>query len=322
MNRIDRLTGTILLLQAHRGWTARRIAEHWEISERTVFRDLAALAEAGVPVVCDEQGGYRLMRGYHVPPVMFTEGEASALFVSGEIAEQLADCSLRDALRTALLKIRSVLPEERKEQLEGLRETLGVWIPTIQPDRSTDCLIPIQTAILQRHCLSLVYDTGGQGKLSERKVEPLGVLFYGDHWHMIAYCRMRKDFRDFRMDRVRSWTILGERFSGHDDFSVQRFLEEQFTCESLFPVVVTIETGSLERLKRGLFSLPEREESLNDGRVRIGFMAFSVEWLVDWLLGFGPSLKVESPDTLRLALREAALAIANNYHPSIKVRGH
>src|SRR4051812_45964721 len=101
MNRIDRLTGILLLLQSHRMITAQQIADHYEISVRTVYRDIAALGEAGVPIVAEAGHGYSLMRGYHVPPVMFTENEAAALFLSGEVTEQVADESLRDALRSA-----------------------------------------------------------------------------------------------------------------------------------------------------------------------------------------------------------------------------
>ena len=94
MNRIDRLTGMILLLQGQRVITAEQIAAHFEISVRTVYRDLAALGEAGVPIVAEAGVGYSLMRGYHMPPVMFTEDEAAALFMSGEVTEQIADDSL------------------------------------------------------------------------------------------------------------------------------------------------------------------------------------------------------------------------------------
>ncbi|MCH8498929.1 MAG: HTH domain-containing protein [Marinobacter sp.] len=107
MNRIDRLTGTILLLQSHRAITAEQIASHWEISLRTVYRDLAALTEAGVPLwFCPNHKGYRLMDGFHLPPVQFTDQEATALFVAGAVTNTIADTSLQQAHASALLKIR------------------------------------------------------------------------------------------------------------------------------------------------------------------------------------------------------------------------
>jgi len=191
MNRIDRLTGTILLLQTHRGLSAEYIAAHWEISVRTVYRDLAALGEAGVPIVCEEGGNYRLMKSYHMPPVVFTEEEAAALFVSGAVTNQVADGSLKHSLRAALLKVRSVLSEERRNYLEGISQSLGVWLnPSGVPS-------PVQDAILRRRCLALRYDAGGRGMLTTRTVEPLGLLFYAGYWHLIAFCRLRAAFRIF-----------------------------------------------------------------------------------------------------------------------------
>jgi len=111
MNRIDRLTAIILMLQSHRVVTAEQLAEYFEISVRTVYRDIAALGEAGVPIVAETGVGYSLMRGYNLPPVMFTQSEAAALFMSGQLAEQFGDESLQKSLSGALLKIQSALPE-------------------------------------------------------------------------------------------------------------------------------------------------------------------------------------------------------------------
>ena len=176
MNRIDRLTGMILLLQGHRVITAEQIAAHYEISVRTVYRDLAALGEAGVPIIAEAGMGYSLMRGYHMPPVMFTEDEAAALFLSGEIADQIADESLRDSLRAALLKVRSVLPAERRDYLDRLSKTTRVWLkrPTMQDDEEChQALMRLQEAVIRRRCAALRYDAGNRGEITTRVVEPL-----------------------------------------------------------------------------------------------------------------------------------------------------
>ncbi|WP_082408438.1 helix-turn-helix transcriptional regulator [Verrucomicrobium spinosum] len=177
MNRIDRLTGMILLLQSHRVITAERVADHFEISVRTVYRDLAALGEAGVPIVAEAGVGYSLMRGYHMPPVMFTEDEAAALFVSGEVTEQVADDSLRMALRSALLKVRSVLPRERHDFLNRLQPAVGVWLSLHDGEDETgrpDCLMPLQQAVVRKRCAVLHYNAGARGEVTTRQVEPLG----------------------------------------------------------------------------------------------------------------------------------------------------
>ena len=180
MNRIDRLTGMILLLQSHRVITAEKIASHFEISVRTVYRDLAALGEAGVPIIGEAGMGYSLMRGYHVPPVMFTENEAAALFLSGEVTEQIADESLRGALRDALLKIRAVLPAERRDYLNRLARSVRVHLPIFSgADDEMQSLMPLQHAVVRKQCVALTYDAGRRGEITRRVVEPLGVIFYG-----------------------------------------------------------------------------------------------------------------------------------------------
>jgi predicted DNA-binding transcriptional regulator YafY len=124
MNRIDRLTAMILMLQGHRVVTAEQLAEHFELSVRTVYRDISALGEAGVPIVAEAGVGYSLMRGYHMPPVMFTEEEAAALFTSGELCEQFGDESLKQSMKGALLKVRAALPDDRKDFLRRLGDVL------------------------------------------------------------------------------------------------------------------------------------------------------------------------------------------------------
>ena len=178
MNRIDRLTGMILLLQGQRVITAEQIAGHFEISVRTVYRDIAALGEAGVPIVSEAGVGYSLMRGYHMPPVMFTEDEAAALFMSGEVTEQIADDSLKQSLRSALLKVRSVLPQEKKDYLHRLKDTVGGWFRRGGGDGKRESLMPVQEAVVRRRCVSIRYNTANRGAITERTVEPLGLVFY------------------------------------------------------------------------------------------------------------------------------------------------
>lgn len=317
MNRIDRLTGMILLLQGHRVITAERLAEHFEISVRTVYRDLVALGEAGVPIMGEAGVGYSLMRGYHIPPVMFTEDEAAALFLSGEIAEQVADESLRAALRSALLKVRSVLPRERHDYLNRLQKSVDVQLPASREAGGRDgdvhehgLLMPLQQAVVRRHRVHLSYDAGGRGEITSRTVEPLGILFYGKEWHLIAYCRLRKDFRDFRMDRVVAWKVLPEIFSGHENFSLQEFLAEEISRQELTPMTVVFRSDAMERVRRECRYAP-KEETLPDSRVKVEMLAWSLDWIPEWLLSFGAGMEILQPLALREQVRQTALAVAN-----------
>ncbi|TDU81004.1 putative DNA-binding transcriptional regulator YafY [Prosthecobacter fusiformis] len=310
MNRIDRLTGMILLLQSHRVITAEQIAGHYEMSVRTVYRDLAALGEAGVPIVAEAGVGYSLMRGYHIPPVMFTEHEAAALFMSGEVTEQIADDSLRGALRSALLKVRAVLPKERQDHLNKLKKSVGVWISSRTKEDEKRSLMPLQQALVQRRCVALCYNAGGRGEHTTRTVEPLGMMFYAREWHLIAFCRLRKEFRDFRLDRVVSWEVLQESFSGHEDFSVKSFLAGVLNEQEAITTIVLFQPAALDRVRREMMCAQVTEETLPDGQVRMEMLAYSQDWLLGWLLSLGPHAQVLHPPEMRHAMHERAVKIA------------
>lgn len=313
MNRIDRLTGMILLLQSHRVITAEEIASHYEMSVRTVYRDLAALGEAGVPIVAEAGVGYSLMRGYHMPPVMFTEQEAAALFMSGEVTEQIADGTLRTSLRSALLKVLSVLPKERHDSLKKLKQTVGVWIGGPRKEDEHRALMPLQQAVARRLCVRLSYNAGSRGEVSSRIVEPLGMMYYAREWHLIAYCRMRKDFRDFRLDRVVNWEVTNETFDGHKDFSVQAFLAESLNEHEITPSTVLFHPAAVDRARREMTCSRIAEKPLADGRIQFEMLAWSNEWLLGWLLSFGTSVEVLHPPELRQRLHDLAKQVAENH---------
>jgi predicted DNA-binding transcriptional regulator YafY len=313
MNRIDRLTGMILLLQGQRVITAEQIAEHFEISVRTVYRDLSALGEAGVPIIAEAGVGYSLMRGYHMPPVMFTEEEAAALFMSGEVTEQVADDSLKQSLRSALLKIKSVLPQEKKDYLSRLRNAIGVWFRRGGSEDRKLSLMPIQDAVVRRHCLALRYDAASKGKITTRIVEPLGLVFYSRQWHLIAWCRLRKAFRDFRLDRFAGWEVMAECYHGHADFSVKAFLQEKIDGDELAPATIRVSREVLDRFRSEMpcSSLDERIQP--DGSVEVEILTCSMSWLSSWLLGYGTLVEAIEPQELRDLLRDAAMAVAARY---------
>jgi predicted DNA-binding transcriptional regulator YafY len=313
MNRIDRLTGMILLLQGQRVITAEQIAGHFEISVRTVYRDIAALGEAGVPIASEAGVGYSLMRGYHMPPVMFTEDEAAALFMSGEVTEQIADDSLKQSLRSALLKVRSVLPQEKKDYLHRLKDSVGVWFRRGGGDGKRESLMPLQEAVVRRRCVSIRYNTANRGAITERVVEPLGLVFYSRQWHLIAWCRLRGEVRDFRLDRVAAWEVLDERYDGHAGFAVKDFLRDCIDGHELTPATVVVDPVAIERFRNEMPCTPVSEVTLPGGRVRVELLSFSLGWLAEWLLGFGARVEAVEPPELCEAVREAALAIAASY---------
>lgn len=313
MNRIDRLLGTILLLQTRRVVTAEQIAAHFEISVRTVYRDLSALSEIGVPIAAETGVGYSLLKGYHLPPVMFSESEACALFVGGELVKGFADASLAGPVDAALLKIRAVLSREQRDQAERILQNTAVIAPHRQPcglDR--EILQPVQQALALRRVLHLDYQAAGRKTATARDVEPLGVVFYGNAWYLVAWCRLREDYRHFRLDRIRHLALRDVTFEPRDGFSLRAHLEESVRKEDRIPARVRFTREAAERVRSQCFA-GLVEERPAGSRVEMDFLTFSLEWLARWVLAFGDAAEVVSPERLRKLVKAEAERVARLY---------
>lgn len=305
---------TVVHLQSRRVVRAEDIAAHFEISVRTVYRDLEALGQAGIPIIGEAGVGYSLVKGYHLPPIMFTVEEASALSLSGKLVENLTDASLRKQMESALLKIRSVLPLERRDYLDRLeRSTTVVPYGSGQTPRlSSESLIPVQRALAERRVLAMEYQGAQRPGITRREVEPLGLVYYADNWHLIGYCRLRRDVRDFRTDRIRQVQVRNELFSGHDDFSLKRYLEAAANAGKFETAWVKFSLECIEKVRREWSGRLVEEKAEADGVV-VTLMAYSLEWLAPWILSFGCRARVVAPDKLAQIVATEADKIATTY---------
>ena len=301
MNRVDRLLALILFLQSRRVVTAEQMAAHFELSVRTIYRDLAALGEAGVPIVAEAGVGYSLMRGYHLPPVNFTTEEASALVTGGLLVEQFADAGVKAQMHSALLKVRAVLPREHQDRIARLERGLATTAhvkTTAQADLSL-----LQQALASLSVLSFSYQGAGRTATTERIVESCGLIHYLERWHLIAWCRASGDYRDFRTDRMTNVTMLPERFTPRDDFSIEQYLRAMPAPTLRAKVKFTM--FAADRAKREWWLGVVDEVRVSGGIV---LTLATVEWesLVRWLLSFGREVTVMIPDSLRRSLVTAA----------------
>ncbi|MBU1371186.1 MAG: YafY family transcriptional regulator [Bacteroidetes bacterium] len=200
MNRIDRLFGISTLLQSNKFTSAEKIAEKFGISLRTVYRDLKSLNEQGLPICYEPQKGYHLVNGYFLPPVAFNLEEANALLLMEHIINAFSDKSIQKNYQSALVKIKSVLKQTQKDKIELLAGNMYFQLP----DRLTndyEFLSIIQTAISNKSILEFEYKDAKE-LLSKRKIEAIGLIFYAFGWHLIGWCQLRKDYRDFKVSRI------------------------------------------------------------------------------------------------------------------------
>jgi predicted DNA-binding transcriptional regulator YafY len=309
MNRVDRLLALILYLQSRRVVTAEEMARHFELSIRTIYRDLAALGEAGVPIAAEAGVGYTLMKGYNLPPVNFSAEEASALVTAAMLVQQFTDESIRAQMNSALLKVRAILPRDRQEQIarleSGLATTANARLP-VQADLSL-----LQQALAHRRLLCFQYRGSGKTERTERTVEPFGLVYYTQRWHLIAWCRTRKDYRDFRADRMTSVVALSETFQPREDFCLSDFVRRT-TPPSTFTARVRFNPRAADRAKREWWLGVVKEEEMEDGSI---LTLATPEWtgLAFWLLSFGRSATILAPESLRKLLTETACEVANHH---------
>lgn len=211
ITRLSRLTSILTQLQSKRLITAQEIADKYDISIRTVYRDIKALEEAGVPIVVEEGRGYKLMDGYRLPPVMFSEEEANALITAEQIIRKNKDSSLIRHYGEAMEKIKSVLKHSEKDKVELLSERIA-YIKNIPQETTSDFLATIESAITNYTVLSINYKTGYSNETNQRLVEAQALYHTQDNWILIAWCHLRNDYREFRLDRMLGIDVLPDKF--------------------------------------------------------------------------------------------------------------
>ena len=224
MNRIDRLFGILILLQSKKYVTGEAIADKFGISMRTVYRDVKALGEQGVPVSFEPNKGYFIVQGYFLPPVSFTSEEAAALLLMQTVIEGFGDASIHRHYSSALHKIKAVLRGSQKEGIEMLSHQIRFQMPACFSNHF-EYLSILQTAIASKTIIELEYQNN-QKEISKRKTEPIGLVFYAFSWHLIAWCHYRQDYRDFKVGRILKVKATGQPFTRHNHIDLNEYMKE------------------------------------------------------------------------------------------------
>ncbi|MBN9696051.1 MAG: YafY family transcriptional regulator [Zoogloea sp.] len=210
MRRADRLFQIVLLLDRGRAVTARELAEALQVSERTIYRDVADLGRSGVPISGEAGVGYLMRPGYRLPPLMFDAEELAALALGSRMVRSWADPALGRAAERALVRIESVLPQALRQ--DPARDAL--LVPGFHvPEAMRAPMAALRASIAAHRKVRLAY-TRADGLASQRVIHPLGLVFWGETWTLGAWCELRGGFRSFRLDRIAGLTPLDEAFDG------------------------------------------------------------------------------------------------------------
>jgi predicted DNA-binding transcriptional regulator YafY len=305
MNRIDRLHAILTHLQSKKKVTAQEMADRFNISLRTVYRDVKALDESGVPVIGEAGSGYTIMEGYRLPPVMFTQEEASALLLGAKLAEQFTDGSVKRHFHGALFKIKAVLRSPDKEYVESLTEHIEI-VSRYTPDSDSpqQYLSTLQQAIVNKKIVALHYRSNMKEEVTRRKVEPIGLLHYGSAWHLIGWCHLRNDYRDFRLSRMLGVVVEDSFFdpSGHP--SIKEYLEQIRTGSDLQEAIVHFEKRVIKYLQEQKYLNGFVSEEEVDNCIRMKFLTANLHYFARWLLMYSDGVRIETPADLKALLLE------------------
>lgn len=235
--RLNRLTAIITQLQSKRIVTATEIAQKYNVSIRTVYRDIRTLEQSGIPIYTEEGKGYSLVEGYALPPVMFTQEEANALITAEQLISKNKDASLIKQYQNAILKLKAVLRYTQKDKADLLSQRIIVR-DNSEKTQTSDYLIQIQSAIVNHQVLAIQYHSL-ENQESRREIEPFAIYTTQDNWILIAYCRLRQDFRAFRLDCIQELRDMMQVFEPHQ-ITMEQYLK---ACrEKYYPNETTPDT--------------------------------------------------------------------------------
>lgn len=212
IKRLSRLTAILTQMQSRRLITALKLAEKFDVTVRTIYRDIRALEDAGVPIYTEEGRGYSLMEGYRIPPVMFTEDEANAIITAEFLIRSCKDESLIREFTSAVQKLKAIIPEDLKNRVERLEERMGISKTYTDLSDKSKCLLEIQKALVERRVVRINYTNQADQK-TVRELEPFAVYSSANgDWLLVAHCRLRKDFRTFSLTGIEEIHFTGENF--------------------------------------------------------------------------------------------------------------
>jgi predicted DNA-binding transcriptional regulator YafY len=308
MNRFDRLTAILIHLQSKKIVVAQEIADRFEVSLRTVYRDIKSLEEAGVPVIGEKGLGYSLMEGYRLPPVMFTEEEVIAFLMAEKILENYADIHNSKLFKSAMYKIRAVLRSAEKTKLEHMDENITVRQKNSEHNFLINDTIPVLLkSISEKRALRVKYAAEGD-KATEWEIEPIGIFHEHGAWSVLAFCPVQNIYRPFRTERILSITVTGKGFQQEHPTMKEYFVAAAPSPKS-FPAVIDIKADKARYLQDQKFNYGFRSEKILGSHVRMYFDAPCLEAFSRWYITFADFAVIVQPIALKGLLKDRLMAV-------------
>jgi predicted DNA-binding transcriptional regulator YafY len=314
-NTATRLIHLIMLLQRRTNQKAGDLAKELGVSVRTLHRYIEMLDEMGIPVYSERgpQGGFSLVRGYKMPPLVLTPDEAVTVALGTGMVEELWGELYRETARSALAKLENILPDEQNQEVAWARRTL---IATDLHRSNLAALTPtlevLRRSIREHIRVNMGYRSSNSPHPTQRELDPYALIHRWGWWYVIGYCHLRKAVRSFRVDRIESLEMTDLLFGSPEDFDVQAYLAQDWVAP---PQVQARMRFSADMAHLALYNRAywESVEEEPDGSVIVSFSAPELYWAASTVMAYGPIVEALEPPELRVMLGEWARGTVDLY---------
>jgi len=313
----NRLLTLIMLLQRQPNQKAADLAEQLDVSVRTVHRYFSMLEEMGIPLYSERgpQGGFSLVRGYKMPPLIFSPEEAVAIYLGASLVKEMWGKLYQDSAHSAMAKLDNVLPEEQIQEINWARRSLAATgMHRSDLEKLAPILQEIRRAIRDQYRLELQYLSSHSPHPTERQVDPYALIYRWGWWYFVGFCRLRQEIRSFRVDRIQQLDLTDQSFSMPKDFDIQKYLEKDWQVPSQIKARIRFfpEMAHIARYNQSYW---DSIHDLPDGSVEVTFSAPNLEWAASNVLAYGPAVIVESPSELQDLVATWSQEISKYYFP-------
>lgn len=310
LKKLDRVTAILTQLQSKPIVRAQDLAEKFEVSVRTIYRDVKTLENAGIPIVGEAGSGYSLMDGYKLPPVMFTKEEVLSFITAEKLMQKFLHQSLGNHYQTAIEKVRSVLKYSDRNLIQNIEKQIDIYNYYPKTEDTIKNIIPtILESIAEKRQLTLEYETV-DAKISKRTVEVVGVFFEFNFWYIMAFCTLRNDFRQFRVDRIlkimKTENPFLQEYGQINDY--RRHGNGNKTRVRLLVDKKIVSHLANSKKYYGLIQENDTENGVE--------MIFETDWIKDgfprWLITFADYAEILEPESLKITMRDLLNDISIN----------
>ncbi len=310
MNKFDRVTAILIHLQSKRLVTAQQLSERFEVSLRTIYRDIETLLNAGVPIIGEIGVGYSMMEGYRLPPVMFTQEEAIAFLMAEKIVDKYADTQNSKHFKSALFKVKSVLRNNDKKITEEMDNSISI-VKNAKSELADKNLPFIMRSLTDKEALQITYTAFDPKNTASQIIEPIGIINENGIWNTVAYSNETKDYRHFRIDRIAQIKLIGKPFL-QNHLTLKEYSANQKIQEIIYRPIIKVKKEVAHFIEEQKYKYGFVSEQENGSSIKMEFKTNCLQTFSRWFLTIADNAKILEPKELKILLKEVVAGISKN----------